>query len=80
MKQKYKLIALLIVTTLWISGCDSIPSHAVLKLPPELIVPSISAQEVSCLPDNVFNKLKKRDKLKSARIETLISIIKSTHN
>lgn len=78
MRQKYKLIAALIVTTLWISGCDSIPSHAVLKLPPELVTPTISAQEVSCLPDNVFNKLKKRDKLKSARIETLKGIIRAT--
>ena len=78
MKQKYKMIILLIATSFLIS-CSHIPTNAVLKLPPELIVPSISAQEASCLPDNVFNKLKKRDKLKSARIETLKSIIRATH-
>jgi len=76
---RLKTIILLIVTSFWISACGSIPTQAKLPLPPELTYPVITAQEVSCLTDNVFNKIKKRDKLKSARIETLKAIILSTH-
>jgi len=79
MKAKYKATTLLIVTSFLTISCGHIPSNATLKLPPKLIVPTISASEVSCLTNNVFNKIKKRDKLKSARIETLRNIIKSTH-
>jgi len=78
MKIKYKLIALLIATTFLIS-CSTIPTNAVLKLPPKISYPVISSGEVSCLTNSAFNKIKKRDKLKSARIETLKNIIRSTH-
>lgn len=78
MKIKSKMIILLIATSFLIS-CGSIPTNAVLKLPPEITYPVISAQEVSCLTDETFNKIKKRDKLKSARIQTLRNIILSTH-
>lgn len=76
---RLKKIILLIVVSFWISACSSIPSQAKLPLPPELIYPVITPDEVSCLTDNAFNKIKKRDKLKSARIETLTEIIRSTH-
>jgi len=79
MKVKYKMTILLIVSSFLTISCGHIPSNAILKLPPKLIIPTISASEVSCLTDNVFNKIKKRDKLKSARIQTLRNIIKSTH-
>ena len=62
-----------------ITSCDSIPANPTLKLPPELIVPTISAQEVECLSDKAFLKIMKRDKLKSARIETLKAVIRTTH-
>ena len=75
---KLKMIILLTAISSSIS-CGSIPSAAKLTLPPEITYPMITAGEVSCLTDNVFNKVKKRDKLKSARIETLRNIIKSTH-
>ncbi len=78
MKKTLKKMMLLIVVSLWISSCSTIPTNAVLKLPPEINYPSISPEEVSCLTDNVFNKLKKRDKLKAARIDTLKSIIRAT--
>jgi len=76
---RLKTITLLIVTSFWISACSSIPTQARLKLPPDLNYPVITAQEVQCLTDNAFNKIKKRDNLKSARIETLKAIILSTH-
>ena len=79
MKIRYKTIILLIGLSFSIISCDSIPTNPTLKLPPELIVPTISAQEAECLTDNVFDKIKKRDKLKSARIETLKGIIRATH-
>ena len=76
---RLKTITLLIAISFLIS-CSPIPTIPHLKLPPPITYPMISAGEVSCLTDNVFNKIKKRDKLKSARIETLRNIIKSTHN
>lgn len=79
MKTKYKMIMLLIAASFLIS-CESIPTNPTLKLPPELIVPTISAQEVECLSDETFLKIMKRDKLKSARIETLKTVIRTTHD
>jgi len=76
---RLKTITLLIVTSFWISACGSIPTQAKLPLPPEITYPVITAQEARCLTDNTFNKIKKRDKLKSARINTLTEIIKTTH-
>jgi len=75
---RLKMITLLIVTSFWINACSSIPTQAKLPLPPELVYPVITAQEVQCLTDNAFNKIKKRDKLKSARIHTLTEIINTT--
>jgi hypothetical protein len=75
---RLKTIILLIAISSSIS-CSSVPTIPRLKLPPPITYPAITAGEVSCLADNVFNKIKKRDKLKSARIETLRDIIKSTH-
>ena len=79
MKTRLRMISLLIVTSFWISACSHIPTQAVLPLPPQITYPVITPDEVSCLTDEVFNKIKKRDKLKSARIETLANIIRSTH-
>lgn len=75
---RLKTIILLIAISSSIS-CSSTGSNPYLKLPPPITYPAVTAGEVSCLTDNVFNKIKKRDKLKSARIETLRNIIKSTH-
>ena len=78
MKKKSKTI-LLLIASLFLISCSSIPTTAKLKLPPEIAYPVITPDEVSCLTDSAFNKIKKRDKLKSARIETLKGIIKATH-
>jgi len=75
---RLKTIILLIAISSLIS-CSSATTIPRLKLPPPIAYPMITAGEVSCLTDNVFNKIKKRDKLKSARIETLRNTIKSTH-
>ena len=75
---KLKMTILLIAASFSIN-CSHIPTNAVLPLPPELTYPTVSASEVSCLPDKTFNKIKKIVKLKSARIETLTNIIKTTH-
>ncbi len=69
----------LLIASLFSINCSHIPTNAVLPLPPKISYPVITPGEASCLPDNVFNKIKKRDKLKSARIETLTNIIKTTH-
>ncbi len=74
---RLKTISLLIALSSLIS-CSSIPTNAVLKLPPKLDYPVVVASDVSCLTDDVFNKIKKRDKLRAARIETLRAIILST--
>lgn len=75
---KLKTIILLIAP-LFLISCGNIPTKAKLELPPEITYPKVSASEVSCLSDDVFNRIKMRDKLKSARIDTLKNIIKSTH-
>lgn len=70
---------ILLTAIIFLISCSHIPTGAILKLPPEISYPVITAQEVQCLTDNAFNKIKKRDKLKTSRIETLREIIKSTH-
>ncbi len=75
---RLKIITLLIVTSFLIN-CSPIPTIPHLKLPPPITYPVVMASEVSCLTNEAFNKIKKRDKLKSARIETLRNIILSTH-
>jgi hypothetical protein len=70
---------ILLIAALFSISCSTTPVVVALELPPKITYPSISAGDVTCLPDSVFNKIKKRDKLKSARIETLINIIKTTH-
>ena len=74
-----KAKSLLMMTTLFLVSCGTVYEQAKLPLPPELIVPTISKSEVMCLTDEVRDRIKKRDKLKSARILTLIGIIKTTH-
>lgn len=69
----------LLIASLFLISCSHIPTTAKLPLPPKIDYPVITPNEVSCLPDNVFNKIKIRDRLKSARIETLTDIIKTTH-
>jgi len=78
MKIKYKLIILLTALSFSIS-CTGIPTTPKLKLPPQLVYESITAEEVKCLSDDTFLKIYKRDKLKSARIQTLRAIIEATH-
>jgi len=75
---KLRMIKLLIAS-LFLISCSSVPTIPHLKLPPPITYPVVMAGEVSCLTNEAFNKIKKRDKLKSARIETLRNIIKSTH-
>ena len=70
---------ILLIATISLISCSGIPTQAKLPLPPELTYSVITADEVKCLTDEVFNKIKKRDKLKSARIQTLRNIIISTH-
>jgi hypothetical protein len=70
---------ILLIAALFSISCSSTPVMVALELPPKITYPSIGVSDVSCLSDEVFGKIKKRDKLKSARIETLTNIIKSTH-
>ena len=51
-----------------------------LPTPEPLILPMVSGAELSCLSPETYEILVKRDKLQSARIETLRRIIESTHN
>lgn len=79
---------ILILSAITLISCGTVSTGAVLKLPPELIIPEklkISDGEWKCLSKEKFwkcpayIKLGKRDVLKSKRIETLKGIIKSTH-
>lgn len=89
MKQMSKTI--LLTLTIFLSGCHTItvvPDP--LPLPEKLVIPDslrIQEAEWACLAGNkearsacsAYSKLVKRSKLKSARIETLRGIIRSTH-
>lgn len=75
---KVKLLVLLMMV-IFLTSCSSVPAKAKLPLPPALVVPKITLDEVSCLPESVKIKIKKRDQLKSKRIITLENTIKTTH-
>lgn len=75
---KAKLLALLMMASFSIS-CTSVPANVTLQIPPDIQYPKITLEEVECLPKSIKEKIKKRDRLKSQRIETLKNIIKSTH-
>lgn len=73
---------LILSAVIFISACGTtaVPVVVELQLPPPLIVPKLNEeQSLECLTDDAYNVLERRDKLKSARIETLENIIKSTH-
>lgn len=76
---KAKLLALLMTVSFLIS-CSTVTTQAKLNLPPDIQYPKITLEEVECLPKSIKEKIKKRDQLKSQRIETLKNIIKSTHD
>jgi len=76
---RLKIITQLIALSFLTISCTGIPTTPKLKLPPKLTYESITAEEVKCLSDDTFLKIYKRDKLKSARINTLRNIILSTH-
>lgn len=73
-----KRLILISAIILLVSSCSTI-EPVKLPLPPPLVVPTIQPEDLSCLSDEAYDALVKRDKLKSARIQTLIDIIKSTH-
>ena len=76
---KTKLLVLLPMVV-FLTSCACVGTQAKLTLPPELVVPKISLGEVKGkIPDEVIERIKLRDQKKSARIETLKSIIKTTH-
>ncbi len=75
---RLKTLSLLAAIT-FLTSCGSVPTIPKLKLPPPISYPVVVASDVSCLTDDIFNKIKKRDKLRAARIETLRAIILSTH-
>lgn len=65
----------LLAATIFLSSC----SFAVkLPLPPQPDYPTVTASELQCLSDTAYESLVRRDKLKSAHIERLENIIKST--
>ncbi|GEM_PF-7017671 len=62
-----------------LSGCDTVPSHPVLPLPPALTLPHIPEPDLQCLTDDVYRRLIERDAMLQARVKTLEGIIRSTH-
>jgi len=73
-----KLILLSLAITLVVS-CSQRVITVALPLPPPLVVPTLDATALECLADDTYQVLVQRDKLKSARIETLENIIRTTH-
>jgi len=84
MKLKYWILILSLIT---LNSCGSIPSGARLSDLPPLVIPEslkIQDAEWKCLANKeywkcpAFQKIGKRDNLKSERIKTLRNKIKST--
>ena len=69
----------IIPTALILASCCGIPSQAKLKLPPDVVYPTIKAEELQCLTDKTYEKLNIRRIRCETRVETLKNIIKSTH-
>jgi len=78
MRYALKLIAVTALT-LSLSSCGSIPSQAKLPLPEPETYPTVATEKLECLDDKTFKALAIRDQMKSSRIETLESIIRTTH-
>jgi uncharacterized protein YceK len=95
---KLKLKALLLILTIFLSGCsETVYITKPLPYPEPLVIPAdlkVKYEEWGCLAPRIidpaneairrakckaFIKLQKRSKLKSARNDTLMGIIKSTH-
>jgi len=70
-----KWVILLAIT---LSSCGSLEPVR-LPLPPPLVTPTVTRDEVKCLSDDAYERLVIRDRLKDARIKTLTDVIKSTH-
>ena len=79
MKSK-KLLRLVSLTlfAMILSSCG-ISTGAKLNLPPDLVYPKIKGSELQCLSDKVYTQLNIRRAMCESRVETLKSIIKSTH-
>ena len=76
-----KTLLLTVLATILINGCAStIPVVVELPLPPELSLPAIDAQALSCLSDEAYTNLVQRDRLQAERRATLRSIIETTHD
>ena len=73
-------LIVLISISLWLLGCASQPKSdwkPVITLPPDLHVPVVTVEELQCVSDETYTKLKRQAELRKARIETLKNIIKS---
>ena len=76
-----KLLNLLIPTAIILaSGCTTTRYiQTPLPLPPELVIEKISGDQLQCLSDATYKSLVRIDRAKTSRIETLKSIIETTH-
>ena len=64
---------------LFIAGCATIPTVVALRLPEQPDVPAIPAAQMQCLTDEAYETLVLRERLYLNHIETLETIIQSTH-
>lgn len=72
---KFGLIGLAVT----LASCSTIPVAVPLPVPPPLELPTVPSVELSCLSDKAYTVLVIRDRLQAARIDTLTSIILTTH-
>lgn len=75
-----KGVGVAVALILSLSGCcTSGVAPMMLPIPPQVTYPLIAEQELVCLKDETFNKLRDRDVMCRARNDTLESIIRATH-
>lgn len=73
-----KILILLSVITL-IASCQTIAVVPQLPLPEKPVLPAIVGDDLSCLSDEAYTALVRRDKLQDNYINTLRTIIETTH-
>lgn len=71
-------ITVVTLTIVIFSGCTTTYTVAELPLPPRPELPTVSGQELSCLSDDVYRRMAKRQALLIEYTKRLEGIIKTT--
>lgn len=77
-----ELILKTIICSLLLIGCTQQPvyTQVELPLPPRPLLPSVTAADLACLPDDTYKRLVSRERAILDHTNILEAVIKSTHH